>query len=463
MKESTGYSSKHELPAYHAGNRFVFIAFLIYVVYWYLQGGQRFPILGEIRFELIAGLMLGAFAVHNYLVNPCRKPSGIGYWVAFLLATFVLMTIFSAVPAFSFDILVDRIIKFALFGFMIAAFSTTPRRLALFVGAFLLASLKMGQEGLLGNITGSLIWENQGVLRLHGSTPNYMHPNSFSGMALGCIPFLLHFFPVVPVSLRLVLLVHLGLMLHIVVFTGSRTGYLGLLGMIVIFIWQTKHRVRLLIVLGLVAAVVGPIIPAQYFDRAQMLSVEQEGEQGGIAKREEIFRDAWQVFTDHPMGIGVSAFPAVRNARFGRSQDTHSLYLEIATNLGVPGLIAFSGFIVTLLRLLSKISRSVSQQIDLLRQRFAGRASSPESLGNVDAHLLDLRIILATSGAVFLFLVTRLTLGVLGHDLYEIYWWFALGVTLAMWNINSVAWQRTHQLVQSLASMNDQSRSTHCG
>lgn len=449
--------SKHELPSYHVGNRTIFIAFLFYVVYWYLQGGQRFPILGAIRFEFFAGLMLGAFAIHDYLANPHRTRSGIGRWVVFLLATFVIMTIFSAVPAFSFDILIDRIFKFALFGFMICAFVTTPKRLALFVGAFLLAGLKMGQEGLLGNITGSLIWENQGVLRLHGSTPNYMHPNSFAGMALGCVPFLLHFFPVASVPLRLVLLVHLGLMLHIVVFTGSRTGYLGFLGMVIFLVWQTKHRVRLLFVLGLVVVVVGPMIPSQYFERAETLSVEQEGEQGGIAKREEIFRDAWQVFTGNPMGIGVSAFPAVRKARFGRSQDTHSLYLEIATNLGVPGLVAFSGYIITLLRLLLKISRSTSQQIDELRQRLAGRPKSRESFGGVDAHLLDLRIIFAASGAVFLFLITRLMLGVLGHDLYEIYWWFALGITLAMWNMSSVARQRTQQLTRSLDTVLDPS------
>lgn len=430
-------------PQYYQGRLFIFIIFLGYVVYWYLQGGYRFPKLGSIRFEFIIGFILTVFAIPEYFNNPNRKKIGIAYWVNFLFFIMLIMIVFSFVPEFSFNIFIDRVVKFSLFGLFISAFVTTPKRLLFFIGTYLLVCLKIGQEGLLGNITGSLIWENQGVMRLHGSTPNYLHPNSFSGMALGYLPFILYFYPVVPRYLRIVLLIELGLMLHIIIVTGSRTGYFGLLGGLVFLILKSNNKIKLFLFTIVSAVLISQFIPEQYFERAQTLTVEQEGEQGGIAARQQILRDALQVFLDNPLGIGVSAFPAVRQHLFGRIQDTHNLYLEILTNLGIEGFIAFFGFIFTLLRISSKIVKCVSYQIKQVDQVLTKLDQKDLYFERGQRHLHDLQVMLATAKAIFIFLIIRLFLGLFGHDLYEIYWWFALGTIVAIWNINTVSQCRT--------------------
>ena len=54
----------------------------------------------------------------------------------------------------------------------------------------------------------------------------------------------------------------------------------------------------------------------------------------------------------------------------------------------------------------------------------------------------------AVAKAVFLFICVRLGLGLFGMDLYEIYWWFALGTTIALYKMNEVAEQKTISFVQ---------------
>lgn len=441
------HRKKANWPSYHEGNFFIFTLFLFYIVYWYLQGGVRFPFLGAIRFEFVLGAILSIFAILNYFSNSNRKKSGIGIWVIFLFIIMMVMTVFSFDPVVSYNIFIDRVVKFALLGFFIAAFVTSPNRLGFFIAAFMCACLKMGQEGLVGNITGGLIWQNQEIMRLHGATPNYEHPNSFAGMALGCIPFVLYFYKIVPRYLRIILLIQFGLMLHIIIFTGSRTGYFGLIGGTLFFLWQAQNRKRTLFIILFAILLIGPFVPEQYIKRAQTLTPEQEGgEQSGIFLRQQIQRDALHIFLQNPLGVGVSAFPSVRKHVFGRSQDTHNLYLEIATNLGIEGFIIFTGFIFSLIRLLSKLKENIANQIEQINKKLLLTEvdSYPDYIAS---HLYDLQLMLAAIKSVYLLIITRLFLGIFGHDLYEIYWWFALGTMIAVWNINIVSKRRTNMLI----------------
>lgn len=441
-----------EWPEYYRASTLIFVLFLVYVVYWYLQGSFRIPALGAIRFEFIMGLVLSIFAIPAYLNNPNRDRCGLGIWVTALILLAAFMVPFSYVPDISLDVFVDRVIKFALFGLFIAAFVSTPKRLKLFIGAFLLACMKMGQEGFLGNITGSLIWENQGIPRLHGPTPNYAHPNSFSGMALGTLPFIYFFFRPSTWYIRILLMILLIFAINIVLFTGSRTGYVGLIVGLAYLIRKSKKRMRALFILILIACVVTPFIPSDYIQRAQSIFTGKEKEGHSIETREKILEDAWEIWLENPLGIGVHAFPAVREDQFGRTQDTHNLYLEIATNLGIQGLAVFSGLIITLLKTLNLLSNNINNQIRQLESITARLRPSTEIPNHLTEHLTDLRVMYATCMSVSVFLIIRLGLGFFGMDLYEIYWWFAIGTTTAVWNLNITAQHRTEHLRQSFGS-----------
>ena len=196
-------------------------------------------------------------------------------------------------------------------------------------------------------------------MRLHGSTPIYEHPNSFSGMALGTIPFLIYLLPISNKIIRTFLIIQLVFSLNIILFTGSRTGYVAFCLLLFVFLFERRKN-RLIIVLTLFTIVVAlPLIPKQYIERFDTIYTGEDIEGHSIDMRRVILEDAIEIFTEHPFGVGIAAFPKVREKTFGRSQDTHNLYLEVATNLGLQGLLVFLAFIYSMMRTLNETKKNL--------------------------------------------------------------------------------------------------------
>lgn len=428
-------------------SKFLLAAFLIFIVFRYLEGGQRIEFLGRIRFELIVGLLLSAVGVVLFIKDKARPSTAAMKWAMALAVWMLVMVVLSADIAFSWQIYFDRLVKFMMVTIFIAAFVVNPLVLRLFFFAYLLAFAKMVQEGIHGIITGSLIWENQGVMRLHGPTWSYAHPNSFSGTQLGTLPYLYHLAILAPMPLRLAMIAQGIGALVIILYCGSRTAYLGFFTWLVILIARAKSSFRAIAILLAVTLAVAPFIPAQYFARLETVYTQKEIEGASIDARKEILTDAWTIFIEHPMGVGVGAFPIVREQRFGRSQDTHNLYLEVATNLGFVGFVLFVGMLVSMLRTLLQLSKKLTAQIERMN---AICPQEPDKAQPKDAaalaHRRDLKVMLATVQATSSFLIIRMALGVFGHDLYEVYWWFMLGITIAMNRMETHALALTNSL-----------------
>jgi hypothetical protein len=314
---------------------------------------------------------------------------------------------------------------------MIASFVSSPRLLAAFLGTYLLAFLKMTQEGLVGYVTGAMVWENQGIPRLNGSTPMYAHPNTLAGTQLGTVPFLAGLLPFAPSWLRLIMIGQTVGVLVVIVVCGSRTAYVALVGWVLFRLARTTHKLRALIVTAAIIAAALPLVPSSYQERFISIFTGQEKEGASSQARLEILADAWQVFLSHPFGVGVGAFPIIREQMFGRSQDTHNLYLEIATNLGVPGLLVFGGFLIAVFRALRRIDTRAKALLGQLKQ---DSESNHLDQGATSAAKLctGLQLVRVSCEALLGFLVIRLYLGLFGMDLYEVYWWFSAGLTVAL-------------------------------
>lgn len=429
----------------------VFWIFLLFVVFRYLQGGHRIPALGAIRFEAITGSVLLLASIFLFLRLPTPTwpkgvhPPRIAPWITALFLVMILQVALSYDLTTSWTMFVDRVFKFALFGVMIFCFVTSPNAVRYFIATYLISFGKMTQEAIAGYVTGSMVWENQGVPRLHGSTPSYHHPNSLGGTQLSTLPFVASLWPVVPRWARIGLGVLGAGAVLVSIFTGSRTTYVALAAWIAYLIYRSESKFRAIVVVVVMGALATAFIPADYWARFSTIFTQQEIEGASMDLRKEIFSDAIDVFFQNPMGVGVGAFPFVRAERFGRSQDTHSLYLEIATNLGVPGLIAFAGLILALFRALAFVRNRIDENIDQLSQAY-GSHLAEDSI--VQRHLADIMFIRQVALAMTGFLIVRLSLGLFGHDLYEIYWWFLTGLTAALVRIQSVAERKTDYLLR---------------
>ena len=412
----------------------VLLLFCGYVIEWYLQLGYRKPELGAIRFEFIYAAGLSLIALYYTTASSYKCP--LTKYLILYFFVVIIQVPFSYNFDYSWDIFVDRIIKFAFMAWFIITFVKSPRGLVFFICAFMLACMKMGQEGLVGQITGNLVWQNQGVMRLHGATPNYAHPNSFSGMAIGTLPFIIAFFPIVNKYIKALLVVQAVFAFNIIIFTGSRTGYVATVLLVLFAIYKSKiNKLKLIIVIAAIAFVSVNYIPSEYLGRFESIyNPEKEIEGHSTEARKEILKDAWAIFLDHPFGIGVGAFPFIRRDVFGRTQDTHNLYMEIATNLGIQGLIVFVVFVYSMLTLLNRIRLSTRKKI----KEFSNSNKINLAGEQMRNELTELIFIEATALAAYLFIIVRLALGLFGMDLYEIYWWFASGLTIALYNMNMV-------------------------
>jgi len=431
------------MPEYPIINRVVLYLFLLYVLVWYLQLGIRIHFLGVIRIEFILGVTLIIFAIIQVLKQKrVEEDSGITKYVIAYFVCLIISLLFSQDLTSSLFVFNNRVVKFSMMMVFIAVFIKRPVDMKLFIGTFLLACLRIGYESLIGTIDGSMMWQNQGVMRLHGTTPLYTHPNSLAGNALGTFPFIFFLFPTVPYFYKVILAVQAIFSANIILHSGSRTGYIGFLAFILIVFIKKKAKLKYALMAILITLIGIIIIPREYIERFESIYTGvEEGSTEGTSRelRIEIFRDAVKVIKKYPLGVGIAAFPKVRKAMFGREQDTHNLYTEILSNIGIQGFIVFTLLIYQTMKTLLTITYSMNNQIQKLN-------ILKDKNDTIVSHNSDLLFCIAVAKSVYYFIIIRLIIGIFGHDLYEIYWWFAIGTTIALYHLDVFMHKKTEML-----------------
>lgn len=440
-------------PAYDAVPLAFTGLFSIYVLTWFLEVGKRIEFLGAVRFEFLLGAVLTAIAVPSVLAHPAGDRNPLPKYAIAYLAFVTLHLPLSQSFAVSWDTYIDRVLKFSCMTLFLAAFVRNPRTLRLFIAAFLLACLKLGQEAFVGKITGSMVWENQGIMRLNGAPGTlFGHPNSLAGLAVGTLPFIYFLWPSVSRRSRVALVVLLVFAVNIIVFTGSRTGYVGALLLVAFLFLRSRRKLRFLGALLLVGILAAPLIPDQYIERFMTTFVGKEREGASKEHRLEIAGDAWRIFLANPQGVGIYGFAEARERQLGKSpMDTHNLYLQVLADLGVGGAVFFGAFLVALWRQLQRVERDLAAEIGTVERLASRDRARPPAADAVAEHLRDLRFMRAVATAFLAYLAARLFLGLFGHDLYEIYWWLSAGATIALTDLLGAARRRTADLAMAAA------------
>jgi len=422
------------LPRFPRPNVAMFLTFLAFVVFRYVDGSHRLDIFATVRFEFMLGGVAVLMAIFKIMAEPIQLGSStkIVLFIALLFVTMVFQLPLAWDPPEAQRVFTDRVFKFALLAFLIAAMVESPTTLKLFIGAFLFSMYYITLETTEGLISGSLVWENQGIMRLHGASPMYGHPNSLAGAAMGSLPFVIFLlWPYRNWFIRLGLLATASTSLICIIFSGSRTGYLGLLSLTLWWFFQSRRKATFLIIGVVVGIAVVSVLPEQYIERFKSIGgKEAEGNSKGT--RIVILQDAMAILQENPLGVGVASFPAIRAARFGRHQDTHNLYLEVATNLGVQGFIVFMGLVAVILINLRSTAHAFRAQRARLKRLLRQKGLSRSALRRIEQHDRDLVFCDGTAQAVAGFIIVRLILGLFGMDLYEIYWWFAAGLAISL-------------------------------
>lgn len=420
----------------------VLVLFCIYILAWFWQLGIRREWLGAIRFEFLLGALLAILAM-LLLASQGRSriadewPYGLLIAVGILFSLITIQVPLSIVPEYSSGVFLERVVKFAFISIFIIAFIRCPENLRWLVVTLLIAWGYLTFESFRSALKGTMIWESQGVPRLRGDTPMFRHPNSLAGMAIGVLPFAFFVLPLIKKNwLRVALLFSVVTALGCVMYSGSRTAYLGVAALCFYLVFAVNRSIFKAIGISVIILTISFIaMPEIYQARLLTIVTGEEIEGASMDARKTIQEHAIAVFKANPLGVGVQAFPEARERMFGKRPDTHNLYLEVATNLGIQGLISFVFFIILLLKTLWGTVLRVERSIVYLQTLQKDAERDPVFLQKILHVINDYLWIRAISLAVTGYILLRLVLGLFGHDLYEVYWWLSFGFAVVLFRI----------------------------
>lgn len=156
---------------------------------------------------------------------------------------------------------------------------------------------------------------------------------------------------------RLFCLGCLGVVLLGTTFAASRGGFLGLCSAFLFVIWNSRRRARNLAVCGLLLIPLS-LLPMSPLRRLQNPSDLDEGAKDA---RIVAWKAGWRMIQDHPLaGVGLHNFKPMM-PRYAPNEDVvtlaHNTYIELAAELGVPGLLAFLAVLFTSWYRLDKVRR----------------------------------------------------------------------------------------------------------
>jgi O-antigen ligase len=171
----------------------------------------------------------------------------------------------------------------------------------------------------------------------------------------------------------------------------SRGGFIGFVCTVAYMVYYSKKRVMALIGVGVLAAIVGLMAGATFWNE---IGTTADTEAGTAAHRKDLWRIATYMFMSYPLtGLGPNNYrwrieefeTAEIIEKYGHSLGgtafTHSLYFELLAELGSAGVILFALIVVRNFRDLSEIKRRVQQTMEVVASTVtnSGAITSPQT------------------------------------------------------------------------------------
>ena len=252
---------------------------------------------------------------------------------------------------------VDRLKLIAIFWVVMNAIRT-ERQLRIFLMIFVASFLIYPARGAILNylhgetLFGRAIWNHI-----------YNNPNDLAAMALLALGAALSLsaWTAQKTIIRWAAAACAATFLIVILLTQSRGGILGLtLGFAPPLFARLfkKPLIPICVAISIVVAI--SILPQSLWvrlsgmrDLTSTATIAEADPEGSAAQRWEIQKTAWKIFSDHPLvGVGLGCYP-VANRRYAPNlgaRDTHNTYLNLAAELGIPGLLMWVGLVVSVLR-----------------------------------------------------------------------------------------------------------------
>ncbi len=167
--------------------------------------------------------------------------------------------------------------------------------------------------------------------------------NFFTASVLLCLPVtLVLLWREKSLPVKVFCLVSMVVTLAAITLAASRGGFLGLLVATAWFVWHSRHRARNLL---LVALCMGLFLAVSPLSPVERILHPDHSDTSSVQIHLELWQAGLNIVRDHPLtGIGVGQFKSAVGAYSSvkdLSRLAHNTYLEIAAEMGIPGLILF--------------------------------------------------------------------------------------------------------------------------
>lgn len=332
---------------------------LVYTAIFMLRPGELWPILAQLRLEMIVGsLALVGIAFQQY-----RREGRLVFdrsWQSRFLLLFIAAAVLSTPMSYWRSASVEGVMtlfKILAFYIMVVHLVDTRLRFRIFFWTFL---------GLTVYGVASALWADtmfaQGIHRIQGATSAAGSPNAIGATIAATFPVLVLLLLYKPLGIwRLLLIAAIGILLHVLPATGSRAGLLGFLVALLRLWWTSRRRVASAVV-GIVAlAILFATLPDEYQQRyATLTSSRIDASSRG---RIDTWADGFNMVVDRPfLGVGINSFRAAHDIRDGWALDAHNMYLQILAEVGLIGALPFLAFLFQLLVLNRRTARMLESE-----------------------------------------------------------------------------------------------------
>jgi putative inorganic carbon (HCO3(-)) transporter len=409
------------------------LAGFVFMVYTYLSdisiNVYSAPSLGKPFVALLVGIILIRWLIYRDRFTGLVRPLALFSLYALLNGASMLYGADFAVSSAAWvNFLKDAVMALSVICLMQSLRTWNRMLWALLAAGLLMATITtvQGLTGTYSNAYGGFatwILGPSGEHRLAGPIGD---PNFYAQLLIVIVPLALdRLWSEKHLVLRLTAGWAVMVLVLAIIFTGSRGGFLALAVAVILMFIRRPPAPLPLIITVLAAALVLQLAPGNYASRLESIALTATAVQGtatadaSITGRASETEVAWLMFRDYPiLGVGFANYPGHYDEysrrlgldpRVGILRQPHSLYLEIASETGLVGLILFA----FLMREVFGSLRRAAKAFNKIHERDAGSQATALAVGYVG----------------------YFTAGLFLHNAYTQTFWMLMGIALAAANI----------------------------
>jgi probable O-glycosylation ligase (exosortase A-associated) len=331
---------------HRASSSLSFWALMAFTFILLLAPQERFPVLAPLRIALLSA----ALAILTHVFSRLKADASIlrkcpSLWYVSLLVGWALVTVpFSLWPGGSVAYLGDMYFKTVIVFLLLANVINTTSMLLRVTWGLVIICIPLAATTVGNFLSETFIPQGGRVAGYNaGLTSN---PNDLALMLNLLLPLCIALFlNSRKIMTKAVLALITALTVAAIITTFSRTGFITLMVIGAAYLWQLRKRPqRAWIPVVVIAALCAlPFIPADYSERISTIVNIEDDSSNSAQSRLTDMKVAAKLAAKSPVigsGIGMNAL-ALNEARGETWTEVHNVFLQLAVELGLPGMLLF--------------------------------------------------------------------------------------------------------------------------